>query len=220
MAITIMAIQQALYADVTIAALVVEDGFLDIDQGLQWITYWVRSLFPQLSIPIVRGYPRGAYLNATRVFPAAWVSAYTGLLDVNYPGWSSFAAPAPETPDQLAAALLGVEGKDRFFSVLSIGPTTTMPVLFDRYPDLLGRTKYVTFELGSITPTLMYPGERGGRGRAGRAGAGGGRAGRAGGGRGGAGGGWAGQAGGRRGGTRWSVGRRRPSSARPGSLDT
>lgn len=156
LAITIMAIQQALYANIEIAGIVIEDGFLSIDQGLRWMTYWMTTLFPQLKIPIVAGYPRGDYLRATRVFPASWVSEYTGLLSTYYPGWSNATPPAPpETPDQLAAAVAGGGA----FSVLSIGPTTTLPALFDRYPAFLKQSAYVVNDLGSIVPHLIYPGE-------------------------------------------------------------
>ncbi|KAI8472861.1 MAG: hypothetical protein J3K34DRAFT_412714 [Monoraphidium minutum] len=158
MAITALANQQALYAGATIEAIVVEDGFLTIDQGLLWMSYWMQTFFPQLSIPIVRGYPRGEYLRETRVFPAAWVSEYTDLLDTYYPAWSTFAAPVPQSPDELAAALLSPAKGKGSFSVLSIGPTTTLPILFERYPDLLKRAEYAAFDLGSITPHLIYPG--------------------------------------------------------------
>lgn len=163
MAITALAVQQALYGDVNITAIVVEDGFLAIDQGLQWISYWMDTFFPQLGIPIVRGYRRSPYLNATRVFPASWVSEYTGLLSTYYPAWTSY-TPAPESPEQLAAALLAVPKRQGRFSVLSIGPTTSLPILFDLYPALLERAEYAAFDLGSVAPHPIYPGARKGWG--------------------------------------------------------
>jgi hypothetical protein len=117
------------------------------------------TFFPKLAVPIVRGYPRGAYLNATRYFPSSWVSEYTGLLDVYYGAWAS-TTPAPKTPEELAAALLALPKAKGSFSVLSIGPTTTLPLMFDRYPALLERTEYVLNDLGSIAPHQIYPGAR------------------------------------------------------------
>lgn len=157
MAITIMAIQQALYNDVEILGIVVEDGFLTIDQGLHWLSYWMQSLFPQLQIPLIRGFPREPYLNQTRYFPASWVSEYTGLLDVYYPTWSS-TTPAEELPEPFITSLLSSKETRGPYYILSIGPTTTLPKLLELYPAFCRRAIYGMFDLGSIVPHLEYPG--------------------------------------------------------------
>jgi inosine-uridine nucleoside N-ribohydrolase len=158
MAITIMAIQQALYGDVEIAGIVVEDGFLGIDQGLRWLSYWMQTLFPQLQIPLVRGYPREPYLNETRYFPLPWVADYTGLLDTYYPAWTTSAAPTPESPEAFLNRLLGSSSpKGVRYHILNIGPTTTLPKLLELYPTFAQRAVYGASDLGSIRPHMIYP---------------------------------------------------------------
>jgi hypothetical protein len=162
MAITVMAIQQALYNGVDILGIVVEDGFLPIDQGLHWLSYWMQSLFPQLDIPLVRGYPRDPYLNQTRYFPPSWVSEYTGLLDTYYPLWSSV-TPKEHPLESFMKSLLSSADSRGDYNALSIGPTTTLPRLLELYPDFRKRVTYAIFDLGSISPHLIYPGTNEGR---------------------------------------------------------
>lgn len=157
MAITVMAAQQALYSGVDILGIVVEDGFLPIDQGLHWLSYWMQSLFPQLDIPLVRGYPRDPYLNQTRYFPPSWVSEYTGLLDTYYPLWSS-ATPKERSLESFMRSLLSSADSKGDYYVLSIGPTTTLPRLLEIHPEFRKRVTYAIFDLGSFSPHLIYPG--------------------------------------------------------------
>jgi hypothetical protein len=157
MAITIMAIQQALYNDVEVLGIVVEDGFLTIDQGLLWLSFWMQSLFPQLQIPLIRGYPREPYLNQTRYFPSSWVAEYTDLLTAHYPAWSS-TTPVAESPEHFVTSLLSSRETRGPYHILSIGPTTTFPKLLELYPAFRKRVAYGAFDLGSITPHFIYPG--------------------------------------------------------------
>lgn len=158
MAITIMAIQQALYNDVEILGIVVEDGFLSVDQGLLWLSFWMQSLFPQLQIPLIRGYTREPYLNQTRNFPTIWVAEYTQLLTAYYPAWSS-TTPVAMSPEQFVKSLLSSTKTRGPYYVLSIGPTTTLPKLLGLYPAFRKRIVYGAFDLGSITPHIIYPGK-------------------------------------------------------------
>lgn len=124
MAITIMAIQQALYNDVEILGIVVEDGFLPLEQGLLWLSFWMQTLFPQLQIPLIRGYTREPYLSQTRYFPASWVAEYTQLLTAYYPAWLS-TTPVAESPEHFVTSLLSSTETRGPYRILSIGPTKT-----------------------------------------------------------------------------------------------
>lgn len=144
---------------VDIVGIVIEDGFLNRDQGTQWIYYWMRTTFPTLNIPIIKGYPRDAYLAQTRYFVPAWVDEYFADLNRTYPAWKA-TTPVFTTPSVFMDNLLGT--KSSFpLHVLSIGPTTTLPLLLDQYPQLRKKIADVALDLGDITPHPIYPGNGG-----------------------------------------------------------
>ena len=157
MALTIVAIQQALYNKVEILGIVIEDGFLSIEQGLKWNYYWTQALFSTLNIPLIRGYPRSQYLQETRYFQTSWVEEYISLLNSSYPSWQS-TTPVFQTPVEFMDKLLNSTSVGPF-TVLSTGPTTTLPILLEEYPVFRKKITNTIMDLGDIGPTLTYPGE-------------------------------------------------------------
>lgn len=46
------------------------------------------------------------------------------------------------------------------YTVLTIGPTTTLPVLLDAYPQFRNSIKQTAMDLGAIGSHMIYPGEK------------------------------------------------------------
>ena len=163
--LTIMAIQQALFNTVEVVGIVIEDGYLSIDQGTRLVYYWTQRLFPELNIPIIKGYPREAYLAETRQFPGPWVAPYLKLLAEKYPDYETI-EPVFQTPEEFMARYLTTTttsgtttSQGSPLHIVSVGPTTSLPLMVAKSTQFADSISDVILGLGDVSPHYIYPGK-------------------------------------------------------------
>ena len=155
-AITFALLQQALYGQIKVEAIVVDDGFLSRDQGLQWLYYWITSTFPQLAIPLVRGYPRDTFLASTRFFVPEWIESYTTLLSENYPGYNTTTPIFTEMDEWIENTDLLTDTAP--LHTLEIAPINSLDIILLRFPQLRTRISTNYYDGGNLGDTAkIYP---------------------------------------------------------------
>mmetsp|Transcript_28662 Transcript_28662/g.41042 ORF Transcript_28662/g.41042 Transcript_28662/m.41042 type:complete len:254 (+) Transcript_28662:49-810(+) len=156
-AITFALLQQALYGQIKVEAIVVDDGFLSRDQGLQWLYYWITVTFPQLAIPLVRGYPRDTFLASTRFFVPEWIESYTTLLSENYPEYNTTTPIFTEIDEWIENTDLLADTAP--LHTLEIAPINSLDIILLRYPQLRARISTNYYDGGSFEDSeKIYPG--------------------------------------------------------------